>query len=158
MTREHASGYMRRLCKGHGMGCFWLLLAKPKTGCDYIVLCNSQTAKAGPSHIPRPRSTELPPSGPQVTRSQMSRNMYWEKNISEFSFRGIHQMPNNDQISIMCKKHRKHWYLVKQHHLVEIYHPILRMFQISPQTHIIIFTIIIKDQQNQQVVSACVNK
>ena len=26
MSREHASGYMRRPCKGHGMGCKWLLL------------------------------------------------------------------------------------------------------------------------------------
>ncbi len=28
-SREHASGYMRRPCNGHEMGCLWLLLSKP---------------------------------------------------------------------------------------------------------------------------------
>ena len=31
-SHEYTSGYMRRPCKGHEMGCFWLLLLKPKTG------------------------------------------------------------------------------------------------------------------------------
>ena len=34
MSREHASGYMRRPCDGHGMGCWWLLSLKPNTGGD----------------------------------------------------------------------------------------------------------------------------
>ncbi len=29
-SREHASGYMRCPCKGHKMGCLWLLLWSPK--------------------------------------------------------------------------------------------------------------------------------
>ncbi len=33
---EHASGYMRHPCKGHGVGCLSLiLLSKPNTGGDY---------------------------------------------------------------------------------------------------------------------------
>ena len=34
LFNEHASGYMRRPCKGHGIGCLWLLLPKPNTGDD----------------------------------------------------------------------------------------------------------------------------
>ncbi len=33
-SREHAGGYMRRPCKGHEMGCLWLLLLKPNIGRD----------------------------------------------------------------------------------------------------------------------------
>ena len=29
-SHEHARGYMRHTCKGHEMGCLWLLLLKPK--------------------------------------------------------------------------------------------------------------------------------
>ena len=31
-SREHASGYMRRPCKGHVVGCLWLVLPKPIIG------------------------------------------------------------------------------------------------------------------------------
>ena len=31
-SREHASGYMKRPCNGHEMGCLWLLPLKPNTG------------------------------------------------------------------------------------------------------------------------------
>ncbi len=33
-SREHASGYMRRPCEGHEMGCLLLLLLKPNTGSE----------------------------------------------------------------------------------------------------------------------------
>ena len=45
-SREHASCYMRRPCEGHEMGCLWPLLLKPKTGRRWLVIWNSQTAKA----------------------------------------------------------------------------------------------------------------
>ena len=35
MSHEHASGYMRRPCKGHGMDCLLLLLPKLSTGGDW---------------------------------------------------------------------------------------------------------------------------
>ena len=80
MSREHASGYMRHPCKGHGVACFWLL-PKPKTDLDNTTLVHKAagTPSGRPGHSTKEHTEKptqsrpgTPPVGPAPNGLQIT--------------------------------------------------------------------------------------